>query len=123
MDRDEFAATLDLTRHLNDDTAEVGDVVTAALLDELGPEKVGEAQSLAMQVVARLVSHFDGQRVHISSVKRATDAIRKERARQLFADGASRRQVTARTGLSPYQARKVRGKMDAACTNGPVAEA
>jgi hypothetical protein len=123
MNDDDFAALLDLQRHLNNETGEVGDVISAALLNELGPESQEDALELAMAAVARLVEHFDGRRVHISSIKRAKDAIRKDKARRLFAEGASRRQVTARTGLSPYQARQVRAEMEADCDGGPLAEA
>ena len=123
MTDDEFAATLDLARHVNDDTAELGDLLIAALIDELGPSAAQEAQQLAMACLARVIRHFDGRRVRVTSLRTAVDEVRKDEARRLFAGGMELRQVTGRTGLSAYQARKVRSELEATVFGeGPLGE-
>lgn len=108
-DSSSIAASLDLSEHVNDETALVGDAIIEHLAKELGPRRGAE---VGMAVLAHVLRRCGGARYHLSSMKTVRSEIDKGAARKMIRSGFPARRVAQETTLSLWQARRLKEEMD-----------
>lgn len=100
MTLDPNAPGIDHAAHLNDDTADLHDL----LAEELGEEK-------ARTVMLRIRAAFGGGKIHITHVKYALYPMQQKKAEEMLAAGRRPLEVARHTNLPLDHVRRVQRRM------------